>query len=91
MVTVANFMLCIFYYIKWKVLSFFIFLKRREGWNLGTIIRLFYTTNAENAWHFCGKKTTRYYLVTAQKLFKKHRISVTFFADLSRLISIQYF
>ena len=31
MVTVANFMLCIFYYIKGKVLSFFIFLKRREG------------------------------------------------------------
>lgn len=49
------------------------------------------TTNAEKAWHFCGKKTIRYYLVTVQKLFKKHRISVTFFADLSRLISIQYF
>lgn len=48
-------------------------------------------TNAEKAWHFCGKKTTRYYLVTVQKLFKKHRISVIFFADLSRLISIQYF
>lgn len=31
MITVANFMLCIFYYIKEKVLSFFIFLKRKEG------------------------------------------------------------
>ena len=31
MIKVANFMLCIFCYIRKKVLGFLIFLKRREG------------------------------------------------------------
>lgn len=74
-----------------KVLSFFIFLKRRKDENLGTIIRLFYNHQCRKSMAFLWEKTIRYYLVTVQKLFKKHRISVTFFADLSRLISIQYF
>lgn len=54
----------------------------------GQLLDSFYNHQCRKSMHFCGKKTIRYYLVTVQKLFKKHRISVTFFADLSRLILI---